>query len=1045
MLKYSTKLLFFALITALAIPPAVFAQVRVITGKVTSSEDGTALTGASVTLKGTTNSAATDANGNYRLTDVPQSGGILVFSFIGFQTHEVPIGGQNTVDISLSPDATQLSEVVVTSLGIERSRKSLGFAVQSVGAKELTEVKQPNVVSALQGQVAGVQITNTGGAPGMGARIVVRGLTSLNPNADNQPLFIIDGIPIDNSVNDNSSNSRGMSNRAADINPNDIETISILKGAAATGLYGVRAANGAVVITTKSGASGSGLTINAGTNYSTEEINKLPQFQKNYGRGWYGIDDGGVYSASGALIEAQSVVDPTYIFYDNYKNFYRTGGMRDYYANMSGGRDAFTFYTSINHMQQDGIIPFSDWGRTSARLRATAKFSEKFDVEGSVNYSNSGGNRVPHTTMGERLMYWSHTQDITKYENPDGTQIAGILSANPLYNAKYMTYVDNVDRTISNLSFNYKPIDWLRFTYRFGHDFYVDKREEIAPGPLGIEGENRSGLSALGFMEQRRFINRVINSNFLVTFDKEITPELRATIRAGHELFETDLNYSYNFGEEFVTPGFYSFSNVTRQVITENTYRRRLIGAYGDASLDYKGFLYLNLTARNDWTSTLPKGNNSFFYPSASMSFVFNEVLNLPDALDFGKLRAAYGQVGKDTDPYRTAATYTTATGFPQNGQVGYVRASSRGSDQLVPEMTTTLEFGTELQFFKNRLGVDFTWYKANSKDQILAVPVSNTTGYSQVWINAGEMENKGIELILRGTPVKTDNFRWDATVNFTRNRNMVVDIADGVTDIALLTQNGYVNSAVTMRIAKGRPYGDLYGTSYQRYYEGGQPEGIINLDKDRPKVIANSGGFAGFPLMNTTDQMVLGNGMPSWLAGVRNTFSYKGVSLSVLIDTRWKIDQFDQYGVWLAAFLKPDYTNDRNDMVIFDGVTPDGQTNTQQVWLGQGLGPDERDYAAGYYRNIHRVISENFVYDASFIKLRNATLAYNLPTQWLTPLHLKGLSVSASVNNVILWTPWRNFDPESYSTGAGSNATALTGMGYPGARSMFFSLNLTL
>ncbi len=1044
MLKYSTKLLL-VLFIALNIPSGVFAQVRVITGKVTSSDDGTTLPGTSVVLKGTTNGTTTDANGNYSLSGIPASGGTLVFSFIGYETYEAPIGNSSVMEVSLSPDANQLSEVVVTSLGIERKRQSLGYSVQSVGAKELTEVKQPNIVSALQGQVAGVQITNTGGGPGMGARIVVRGLTSLNPNGDNQPLFIIDGVPIDNTTHDNSTNQRGMSNRAADINPNDIETISILKGAAATGLYGVRAANGAVVITTKSGKSGSGLTINAGTSFSMEEINKLPPFQKNYGRGWYGIDDGSVYSASGALIEAQSVVDPTYIYYDNYNNFYRTGGMRDLYFNMSGGKDAYTFYTSVNNTKQEGIIPFSDWGRTSVRLRGTAKFSEKFNVEASVNYSNSGGNRVPHTTMGERLMYWSHTQDITQYEKPDGTQIAGILSANPLYNAKYMTYEDNVDRTIGNLTFNYKPIDWLQFTYRFGHDFYVDKRDEISPGPKGIAGENRSGLSALGFMEQRRFINRVVNSNFFVTFDKDITSDLRATVRAGHELFETNLNYSYNFGENFVTPDFYSFSNVTRHVITENTYRRRLIGAYGDASLDYKSFLYLNLTARNDWTSTLPKGNNSFFYPSASMSFVFNDVLNLPKTLNYGKLRAAYGKVGKDTDPYRTAATYTTATGFPLNGQVGYVRSASRGSDQLVPEMTTTLEFGTELQFFKNRLGIDFTWYKANSKDQILAVPVSTTTGYSQVWINAGEIENKGIELVLNGTPIRKGDFRWDAAVNFTRNRNMVVDIAEGVSDITLLQQNGYVNSHVTMRISKGQPYGDLYGTSYQRYYQGGKPEGTVILDKDLPKVIAGSGSFAGFPVMNTTEQMVIGNGMPNWLAGVRNTFSYKGVSLSFLIDTRWKVDQFDQYGVWLAAFLKPDYTNDRNDMVIFDGVTPEGQANTQQVWLGQGLGPDGRDYAAGYYRNIHRVISENFVYDASFVKLRNATLAYSLPKKWITPLHLKAVSVSTSVNNIILWTPWRNFDPESYSTGTGSNATALAGMGYPGARSTFFSLNLTL
>lgn len=1016
---------------------------QTITGKVTSETDGSGVPGATVKVKGSTSGTFTDSDGNYKLN--VGSSTTIVVSSIGFETVEISVGNQTIVNVSLKEDATQLSEVVVTSLGIERSKRSLGYSIQSVGSKELTEVKQPNIVSALQGQVSGVQITNTGGGPGMGARIVVRGLTSLNPNGDNQPLFIIDGVPIDNSTNDNSSNSRGMSNRAADINPNDIETISILKGAAATGLYGVRAANGAVVITTKSGKSGSGLTINVGSNFSVEEINKLPEFQKNYGRGWYGIDDGSVYSASGALIEAQSVIDPSYIFYDNYKNFYRTGGMRDHFFNMSGGKDAFTFYTSINNTKQEGIIPFSDWGRTSVRLRGTAKFSEKFNMEASVNYSNSGGNRVPHTTMGERLMYWSHTQDITQYEKPDGTQIAGILSANPLYNAKYMTYEDKVDRTIGNLVFNYKPIDWLQFTYRFGHDFYVDKRDEISPGPKGIAGENRSGLSALGFMEQRRFINRVINSNFFVTFDKEITSDLRATVRAGHELFETGLNYSYNLGEQFVTPDFYSFSNVTRHVISENTYRRRLLGAYGDASLDYKGYLFLNLTARNDWTSTLPKGNNSFFYPSASMSFVFSDVLKLPEAISYGKIRAAYGKVGKDTDPYRTAATYTTATGFPLNNLVGYVRSASRGSDQLVPEMTSTLEFGTELRLLKNRLSLDLTWYKANSKDQILAVPVSTTTGYSQVWINAGEIENKGIELVLNGTPIKKGNFRWDATVNFTRNRNMVVDIADGVTDIPLLTQNGYVNSAVTMRIAKGRPYGDLYGTSYQRYYEGGKPEGTIVLDKDRTKVISNSGSFAGFPLMNTSEQMVLGNGMPKWLAGIRNSFSYKGLSLSFLIDTRWGVDQFDQYGVWLAAFLKPDFTNDRNDVVIFDGVTPEGQPNTQQVWLGQGLGPDGRDYAAGYYRNIHRVISENFVYDASFIKLRNATLAYSLPKKWITPLHLKAASVSTSINNIILWTPWKNFDPESYSTGAGSNATALTGMGYPGARSTFFSLNLTL
>ncbi|HRG10255.1 MAG TPA: TonB-dependent receptor plug domain-containing protein, partial [Cyclobacteriaceae bacterium] len=357
-----------------------FAQERIVRGKVTSAEDDSGIPGANVMVKGTSIGAVTDGSGNYSIS-LPDNVGTLIFSFIGFQTQEVEVGARTEINVKLNVDVTQLSEVVVTSFGIEKSKQSLGYAVQSVGAKELAEARQPNIVSALQGQVAGVQITNTGGGPGMGARIVVRGLTSLNPGADNQPLFIIDGVPIDNTTNDNATNSRGMTNRAADINPNDIETISILKGAAATGLYGVRAANGAVVITTKNGKSGKGLTINVGSTFGTDKINKLPQFQENFGRGWYGIDDGSVYSASGALIEAQSVVDPTYVYYDNYKNFYRKGSMRDSYFNMSGGNDVFTFYTSVNNTQQEGIIPFSNWGRTSARFRGSAKFSEKFNVE----------------------------------------------------------------------------------------------------------------------------------------------------------------------------------------------------------------------------------------------------------------------------------------------------------------------------------------------------------------------------------------------------------------------------------------------------------------------------------------------------------------------------------------------------------------------------------------------------------------------------------------------------------------------------------------
>jgi TonB-linked SusC/RagA family outer membrane protein len=1014
------------------------AQERTVTGKVSSADDGSSLPGVNVILKGTSTGVVTDAQGNYSIP-VSSSGGTLIFSFIGFQTQEVEIGARSEINVQMNVDVTQLSEVVVTSFGIEKSKQSLGYAVQSVGAKELTEVRQPNIISALQGQVAGVQISNSGGAPGMSSRILIRGLTSLNAGADNQPLFIVDGVPIDNQTNESGNTPRGMSNRALDINPNDIESVNILKGAAATGLYGVRAANGAIVIKTKSGKSGA-VTINAGSTFSTEKINKFPEFQRNYGQGWYGqLQLNSVYPATGALIEAGRILDPGYVYYDNYENVMRDGSMRDSYFNISGGTDMLTFYTSVNNTTQKGVVPFSDWSRTSVRFRGTAKFSDKFDMEAILNYANSGGNRVPHDLVGERLMYWPATWDVTDYIKPDGTQRGNFLSGNPLYAARFWTYEDDVDRTIANINFNYKPLSWLQFSYRLGNDFYIDKREEILPGPKGVVGEQP--LSATGFIEQRRIINRIINSNFYVTIDKKVTPDLQATLRLGNEIFEDSYNSIRTTGSNFVTPGFYNFNNTTLLTIAEATSMRRLVGVYGDLTLDYKSFLYLNVTGRKDWSSALPTGNNSFFYPSVNLSFVFNDVLNLPSQLSYGKFRAAFGQVGKDTSPYLTSVTYTGATGFPLNGQVGYVRSAARGSNELVPEITTTIEFGTELKLFENKLGVDFTWYKANSKDQILQVPVSNATGYSSVVINAGEMENKGIELVLSGSPYQRGDFRWDAMINFTRNRNRVVDIAEGIDEIILGSQFGYVGSTVTMKITEDAPYGNLYGTAYQRYYADGQPDDLVYLDQDRPLLI----GANGFPVLNLSDQLVVGNVMPKWVAGIRNTFSYKNWSLSVLIDSRWGMDQYDQFGNFLSAFGKLSYSNNRNDVVVFDGVLADGTPNTTQVWLGQGIGPDGVNYGDGFYRNYHRRMSENFVKDASFVKLRNVSLSYNLPKNWLAPLSIKSAYVSAAVNNIILWTPWINYDPESYSSGAGSNATGFTGLGYPGTRSMLFTINITL
>jgi outer membrane receptor protein involved in Fe transport len=377
--------------------------------------------------------------------------------------------------------------------------------------------------------------------------------------------------------------------------------------------------------------------------------------------------------------------------------------------------------------------------------------------------------------------------------------------------------------------------------------------------------------------------------------------------------------------------------------------------------------------------------------------------------------------------------------GFPIDGILGYSRDDIKGSELLKPEMTTTIEFGTDLRFFENKLGVEFTWYKANSRDQIFKVPVSEATGYPQIITNVGEIENRGIELIVSGTPLQVGNLRWDMMVNFTRNRNSVIDIAEGLDEFPIGEQFGYSGSTVTQKIREGDAYGNIYGTSYQRYYPS-VPENLKYVDHERALLI----GANGFPVINT-QQLILGNSQPKWLGSLRNTFSYKGFTLSFLIDARWGMDQFDQYHNFLSAFGKLDYSENRNDVVVFNGMIADGTANTKEVFLGQALGPDGVDYGGGFYRTYHRNVSENFVKDASFVKLRNASLGYSLPKSMLEKTPFQAVSLSATVNNIVLWTPWINFDPESFSGGASGNATGFSGLGYPAVTSTLFTLNLSL
>jgi TonB-linked SusC/RagA family outer membrane protein len=1001
-----------------------------VSGKVTSTEDGLPLPGVSILIQGTNTGTVSDVDGNYAIA-VPGPEAVLVFSFIGYQNKSLTVGNNTELNVSLAAETSQLDEVIVTAFGISQEKKSLGYAAQNINADEIIKTKQPNVVNALQGQVAGVQVTNSGGAPGQSARIIIRGINSLDPSADNQPLFVVDGVPVDNSTVESSGTPRGMSNRMADINPNDVESMSILKGAAATALYGVRAANGAVIITTKKGKAGQ-IRVNFNSSLGFDKLEKNPGLQDQYGQGFSGVrDDNSFWPAWGANIAEEN--DPSYVYQDNWRRAFDTGIQFENNLSVSGGNESTTFYASVGRLDQDGIIPFSTWDRTSAKLSGTITASEKFNFSASMNYSNSGGYRVPYDRFMERMMYWSETADVRDYINPDGTMKSVGTNTNPIYDARFATYEDDVNRFIGNFKFNYSPADWVTFSYLIGLDSYSDSREGITPGPMNIDGE--VPLSSTGDIEETKINSRDLTSNFYITLKKQWNENWNTQLRLGNDVFERKQDLISLSGSNFVIPGFYNINNTTQVFGSMSKSIRRLVGLYGDLMVDYKNFLFLNATARNDISSTLPEENNSFFYPSINLGYVFSENFDLPSWVSFGKLRASVAQVGKDTEPHKLGATFVSPEGYPLNGQVGFSRNSSFGDPNLKPETTNSLEFGTQLAFFNNRLNLDVTYYKNNSKDQIIPVPISDATGFSSYITNAGEIENKGWEIVLGGTPIEKGDFRWDVSANLTTNRNEIKTIREGIEQIVVGSQFGYVGSTVTMILKEGQAYGNIYGSSYNR--PGANPDSDV-LDSSLPMLI----GANGFPVRNGA-QLVLGNAVPKFFGGVRNDFSYKGLEFSFLIDFRTGLEQYNQVANFISAFGKGTASLARNDTRVFDGVLADGSQNAKEVWLGQGVGPDGVDYGAGYWRNYHRTVSENFVQDASFVKLRNVTLAYSLQPSVLERTPFSTAKLSLAANNIILSTPWDGFDPESFSAGAGGNAIGFSGLSFPGVQSYFITLNL--
>ncbi|HEY0677818.1 MAG TPA: SusC/RagA family TonB-linked outer membrane protein [Chitinophagaceae bacterium] len=1030
------------------LPLSVFSQTRVISGTVLTST-GEPVPGATIQIKGTSTFAVASETGQFSIS-VSGEKPVLIISAVGFATQEVGIGKSDSYKVTLTETGV-LSEVVVTALGISKEKKALGYATQEVKAVELNRNRQPNVLNALQGKVAGVTISSVGGGPGQGATIRVRGINSIDVTQSNDPLFVIDGIILDNSTSTlgagSGYNVRSVGNRTSDINPEDIETINVLKGGAATALYGLRGANGVVVITTKKGR-GDGVRVNFSSTYGFDKINKTPEIQQIYTAGILGVYTPiGLGPAWGPTIaEAKAgtgpgnvAPDPTHqdFIYDNYKQAYNTGKQWRHSVNMTGGTEAARYFASLSYFDQEGMLPFTDYKNISARLNTDVKISSKIRATVNMSYTNSGGYRYDADRFGESLAYFSGRWNVRDFLNPDGTQLWRGTN-NPLYGAYTNRLKDNVDRIVGGISLVYSPVSWLNFSYRIGGDTYSENRFRTAPGLRGIVGE-RAYDNAEGFVGEYNTKYRAINSTFIATLSTNLTKNISSSLRLGHELFDRKTTSRGVLGSRLNVFDWFSLNNAAVLTTTDNRSQYRLMGIFGEATFDYKTFLFLSITGRNDITSSLRKPNNSFFYPSVSLSYLFSENLKLPEFISYGKARISYAKIGKDALPYSTSTGYSAYTSLPA-GTTGFTRGANLGDPNLRPEFTNTVEAGLEMNFLKNRVGFDLTYYHSLSEDQIINVNVSSATGYVRAAVNSGSMRNKGIELIARGTPIKNTNFQWDVNLNFSANRNRVVSIREGLTEIPYGgSSGGYLNSPVTMKLIPGEAYGNIYGTHYLRYY-GADKEDPVRTDKSRPMII----GANGFPVLApVSSQKLLGNSQPDWVGGITNTFTYKDFTLSALVDARWGFEKFNRLENFFVAFGIADYTADRRSYRVFEGVLADGTPNTKKVWLDQGIGPDGVNYGEGYYRNNLRAISEPFVSDASWVRLRSVSLAYSLPVKWLPKGVIRSANVSITGNNLWLYTKYYGLDPESVSADSGSNVDGSAGFTYPAARTFLFSINV--
>lgn len=1034
------------------------AQSAVITGTVEELQSGTPLAGVTVEVSGTNRRTLSNEQGGFSIEAGPRS--ILLFSYVGYANRQVntdTVSGR--LHIQLENANSALDEVVVTALGVTKAKKSLGYATQELKAKDISEAKETNIVNALAGKIAGLRITNTQGDMGS-SRIVIRGETSIAGN--NQPLFVVDGVPVDNSQL-GAGGSRDFRNAIADLNPEDIETISVLKGPNAAALYGSRAAQGVILIKTKTGRGKKGLGITLNSNVNIAKLLILPEYQNVFGQGSEGKfsyvdgkgggDNDGVDESWGPKLDGRLIPQfysngqpvPFVAHPNNVRDYFRTGITYSNGIALANAGDNYDYRISYNNEKQLGVVPNSEAKKDNISFNANYNVTPKLKVGVNANYivnnapnlPGAGGKRATSTML--QFTWFGRQVDIGQLKNYKDANGNGINWNNSYYSNPYWIAYENTvsqrrNRLIGNVNINYTILDGLSANFRTGTDYYNDRRKlKVAYGTNG---------TPFGSYEEDAFAVNENNTEATLRYNKNINSNFSLDALGGWSVRTKVYEENIQQAPRLAVPAVYTLANSRDPLVSSNYYSKlKTYSAFASAQLGYKNFVFVNLTARNDWSSTLPEQNLSYFYPSVNASLVLTDALDIRNnTLSYLKLRGGWSKVGSSADPYQLINIFNFSAPFLSSPQL--VTSGIDLNPNLKSESTSSTEAGLDAAFFNNRVRLDLSVYNTNSIDQILKVDVTAATGYNQKLMNAGKINNKGIEVQLGIIPVKKQDFQWNVDLNYGANRSRVL-----ILDYEKRLQNYVLGSyrSVQVLASVGRPYGTLFGNAYLRDARG--------------NIVVNN---SGIPLADP-NKKVLGKFTPDWVGGISNSLAYKNFSFSFLVDASIGGSLFagtnstGSYTGVLALTLPgrdaehgglsyyypgndkkngtkagaggPNGETIYDDGMIFNGVTADGQQNTTII-------------PASQYYKAARSIEEEYVYDASYVKLREVKLGYNLPAQWIRKIGFQGASVSVVGRNLwIIHKNVPNIDPEvAFNTG---NAQGLEDLTLPTVRNIGFNLNL--